>query len=123
MEAIADRIEADLRTLGTEERAVHEKAYLKSDLEHIGVPVPAIRRLTVAAVKDLDRGQTLTLVDELWQAPVHELRMAAIETLIRNVGELERDDLRVAERLIDDSRTWAYVDALAIKVVGHLVHD
>jgi 3-methyladenine DNA glycosylase AlkD len=102
-------------------RAAREKRYLKSDLTHLGVSVPAIRTVTVAAARGLDRDLTLALTAGLWHQPVHELRMAAIEVLIKNVRLLEAGDLGVAERMIRESRTWAYVDALAVKVAGTLV--
>ena len=111
------RIAADLQALGDPARAVGERAYLKSDLEHYGVSLPAVR--TVArSVPVASREELLFLVDDLW-GPVHELRMTAIELLIRHVRLL--DDLAVPERLIRDSRTWAYVDALAVKVTGTLI--
>lgn len=37
---LADQLEAELRPLGTAERAAQEKRYLKSDLEHLGVTCP-----------------------------------------------------------------------------------
>jgi len=119
--AVAERIERDLRETASPERAIREKAYLKSDLEHIGVPVPAIRKITIGATRSLDHDQTLALVAELWESNIHELRMAAIETLIGNVKLLAPADLPVAERLIRDSLTWAYVDALAVRIVGGLL--
>src|SRR4051812_14695815 len=119
--AMAERIEGDLRETASPERAVQEKRYLKSDLEHMGVPVPAIRRITVGATTKLDHDQTLALVAELWESNIHELRMAAIETLISKVKLLGSPDLPVVERLIRDSLTWAYVDALAVRIVGGLL--
>ena len=40
---LVDQIDAALRAKGTPGRAVHEKADLKSELEHYGTSVPAIR--------------------------------------------------------------------------------
>jgi 3-methyladenine DNA glycosylase AlkD len=114
-------IEVRLGELADPARAEQERRYLKSDLRHLGVGLPALRRVAVAAAKGLDREQTLTLVEDLWQEPVHERRMAAIEVLIRNTSLLTAADLSVAERLIRASHTWAYVDALAVKVAGGLV--
>jgi 3-methyladenine DNA glycosylase AlkD len=116
-----DDIEARLGELADPARAAQEKRYLKSDLRHLGVRVPALREVAVTATAGLDREQTLALVSELWQAPMHERRMAAVEILILGTPLLQADDLAVAERLIRASRTWAYVDALAVKVVGSLV--
>ncbi|MEE8526200.1 MAG: DNA alkylation repair protein [Thermoanaerobaculia bacterium] len=61
---LADQIENELRDAGSGERAVNEKRYLKSALEHFGTPVPKIRKLTRAAIKklDLDREAVLPMV-------------------------------------------------------------
>jgi 3-methyladenine DNA glycosylase AlkD len=117
----AEDLEARLGELGDPARAAQEKRYLKSDLRHLGVALPVLREVATSAAAGLDREQTLALVAELWQAPVHEHRMAAVEILILGTPLLRADDLAVAERLIRASRTWAYVDALAVKVVGGLV--
>ncbi|MDN3357161.1 DNA alkylation repair protein [Actinomadura sp. DC4] len=117
----ADDVEARLGELADPERAAQEKRYLKSDLRHLGVRLPALREVAIVAATSLDREQTLALVEELWRPPVHERRMAAIEILIRNTPLLTADDLAVAERLIRASHTWAYVDVLAEKVVGGLI--
>lgn len=42
---IAVDIEAELRGVGDPARAEHEKRYLKSDIDHFGVAVPAIGRI------------------------------------------------------------------------------
>jgi 3-methyladenine DNA glycosylase AlkD len=116
-----DEISMRLGELADPARAEQEKRYLKSDLHHLGVGLPALRKVAVAAAKGLDRERTLTLVEDLWHEPVHERRMAAIEVLIRNTPLLTAADLPVAEGLIRASHTWAYVDTLAEKVVGGLV--
>ncbi|HZE33596.1 MAG TPA: DNA alkylation repair protein [Actinoallomurus sp.] len=119
--AAVDEITTRLGELADPVRAEREKRYLKSDLRHLGVGLPALRGVAVAAAKGLDRERTLALAEELWHEPLHERRMAAIEVLIRNTPLLTAADLAVAERLIRASHTWAYVDALAEKVVGGLV--
>lgn len=123
---VVDRVAAELRAAGTPDRAEGEKRYLKSDFVHFGVPLPVIRKVAVATVRDgPDRADLLALADALWTAtdagrPVHDLRMAAIEVLVKRVALLLPADLSYAERLIRDSRSWAYVDALAERVVGDL---
>jgi 3-methyladenine DNA glycosylase AlkD len=124
---VVERVEAELRGLANPVRSEGEKKYLKSEFVHLGVGLPATRKIALAAVQDMpSRSETLALADGLWAArdgaaPIHEVRMAAIEVLIRQARLLQPDDLEVAERLIRDSRSWAYVDALAVKVVGDLV--
>ena len=54
------------------ERAVSEKAYLKSDLEFAGTGVPAIRAMVAAWCKtrpDLRRDELTGLVRALWAEP------------------------------------------------------
>ncbi|WP_084000771.1 DNA alkylation repair protein [Actinomadura kijaniata] len=124
VEDSTDRIMKELRERGAPERAAREKDYLKSDLVHLGVPVPDIRRTVRPAAGT--RAGTLALAGALWAVtdsgtPVHEARMAAVEVLVRNVGALAAEDAAFAERLVRDSVSWVYVDVLADKVVGALV--
>lgn len=113
----------DLDGAGTSARARGEKAYLKSDLDHLGVPMPGIRRTVVAALRDapdLTRTELLAAVGVLWDG-VHEHRMAAIELLVKRGRLLTSADAKLVERLLRDSRTWAYVDVLAATVFGGLI--
>ena len=120
---LARRLERALKAQGTAARATHEKAYLKSELVHYGVPVPAIRQSVVAELKglrDLTHEELLAAVASLW-TDVHETRMAAIELLVKRVKLLASGDAKLVEKLLRDSRTWAHVDVLATHVMGPLV--
>jgi 3-methyladenine DNA glycosylase AlkD len=124
VDALADRIDADLRATARPDRAAGEKAYLKSELEHYGVSVPAIRSVATEvheAHPDLGRNDLLALVTALWAAPVHERRMAAVELLTVYGDRLATDDMTLLEHLLREARTWAIVDGLAASVVGPLV--
>ncbi len=121
----AERLDKALREAGSPERAVAEKAYLKSDLEFLGAGMPATR----AAVKSAARAHPLlghdpvcAAVESLWSRPVHECRMAAVELLILRLDDLMGEDLPLVERMIRQSRTWALVDPLAANITGGLVH-
>ena len=122
-EDLAKRLERELKALGTPTRAVNEKAYLKSELTHFGVPMPAIRKAVVAALRDLrdlTRAELLAAVAALW-TDVHETRVAAIEILVKRVKLLGESDVKLVEKLLRESATWAYVDAIATHVMGPLV--
>ncbi len=125
VKALAAEIEAALRAAGAPERALQEKRYLKSSLQHLGASVPAIRGVATRfrrANPALARRALLALVDALWTRGVHECRMAAVELLDLFSDRLEARDLRgVVERLLRDARTWALVDGLAAHVAGGLV--
>jgi 3-methyladenine DNA glycosylase AlkD len=117
-------LDARLRTQGDPVRAVQEKRYLKSDLEHYGVTVPAVRRTVKHAVAErsrMSRTELLGIVRELWKVPVHERRSAAIELLEQRVDDLREADMPLLERLLRECRGWALLDNLAASVVGPLV--
>jgi 3-methyladenine DNA glycosylase AlkD len=122
--AVAKLIRAGLEAEARPERAEQEKAYLKSELEHLGVSMPRIRAVTLAACPtDLDHAALVQLTELLWAEPVHELRVAAAEALEANVALLGPADLPLLERLIRASRTWALVDPLAASVTGAVVEQ
>jgi 3-methyladenine DNA glycosylase AlkD len=119
---VARRIETELRRMGTSERAAGQKRYLKSDLHFVGARLADIRRVAreLGGPATLDRNRALALVEELWTKPVFERRMAATIILELHSGELRTADLRLVERLIRESRTWALVDVLSGDVVGEM---
>jgi 3-methyladenine DNA glycosylase AlkD len=122
-EAAARAVTEALQPLGTPERAVQEKRYLKSDLEFLGVTVPDLRRVVKEAVRGhsgLDAQGMVAWAAALWREPVHERRVAAVEILTLAAPRLAASDLAILERLLRDSRTWAYVDGLAGNVAGEI---
>ncbi|MGH2817225.1 MAG: DNA alkylation repair protein [Actinomycetota bacterium] len=124
MKAKAAELRAELDQLGTPGRATREKSYLKSDLTHLGVPVPAIRKVAKSFYKshtDLNRRNVLVLVEGLWAAPVHELRVVGIELLVLYSDLLREEDIDFVEELIRRSSTWALVDPLATTVTSDLI--
>jgi 3-methyladenine DNA glycosylase AlkD len=118
------RLEARLREIGTPARAKGEKAYLKSDLDFLGVTVWQIRAEVKAAIANmatLDHDELVALVDALWSEPIFERRMAATLLLEFRTGLLGAADLSLLERLLRDAHTWALVDGLAGDVVGAIL--
>jgi 3-methyladenine DNA glycosylase AlkD len=122
--AIAAAIDVELRRYRNPARAPAEKAYLKSDLEFLGVGLPVMRR-TVRAVKQrhggLNRPGLRALVGILWETPVFERRMMVVLLLEAFEPLLQPADITLLERLIRQSKTWAFVDELAIAITGPLV--
>ena len=77
-------IDGELRAQGSPDRAAMEKAYLKSDLDHYGVSVPAVRVVAkrVAARRPaLGREELIALVEALWVGTIFERRRVAVELL------------------------------------------
>ena len=121
--AARSQFDAALRDAGTPERAVQEKRYLKSDLQHYGATMPVINRVTRAfscAHPEMTREDMSALVESLWAPGIHELRVAATELMTLRVGLLEPADLAWLEPLLRTASTWALVDPLAAEVVGPL---
>jgi 3-methyladenine DNA glycosylase AlkD len=117
-------IDRGLREAVVPGRAVSEKAYLKSALEHWGTPVPAIRAAVKAFVRahaELDRAATVALVRALWKQPIHERRMATVELLAAQRKLLLAEDTGLLEPILREAKTWAYVDALSTEVVAHVL--
>jgi 3-methyladenine DNA glycosylase AlkD len=104
-----DIIEA-LRAFGSPERAEQEKRYLKSELDFLGVPLPDIRRV-VKRHQDADPA-------ELWQMPLWEARMAAVELL--KLRDLHAAHLARIETMIRAAAGWALVDPLAGDIAGRI---
>jgi 3-methyladenine DNA glycosylase AlkD len=126
VEGVARAIDRELRGLGTGGRAQHEKAYLKSELNHYGVAVPAVRAVAKRCVSrhpSLTGDELVALVDLLWMSRVHEQRMICVELLESYRDRLAPADVALLERLVRDARTWALVDGLAASVVGYLVDN
>ena len=117
-------IDGELRSRGTPERAVQERRYLKSALDHYGTTVPDIRSVAKVVCRrhpEVDHADLVALVDALWAAPVHERRMVAVEFLNFYADRLQRGDIVLLERLLRESRTWALVDTISASIVGGLV--
>ena len=123
MNVLARAIEAGLRARRDAVRAEQEKRYLKSSLEHLGVGATGLRQVVreATAGRKLDRESLLEVTGALWARPVHECRAAAIDLLMRKCKLLEPADLPMLEQMLRESKTWAYVDALAVHVVGPIV--
>lgn len=123
MRALADELEARLRAVGTPERAAQEKRYLKSDLEHLGVSVPTLRKTVSQLLREhpaLAHDHVVALAKALWKKPVHERRTAAIAILDHHKELLSPDDAKQIEAMLREARGWALVDDLAAHVAGHL---
>jgi 3-methyladenine DNA glycosylase AlkD len=121
---LVSELDSALRAEGDAVRAAGARAYLKIDLEFLGVgakPLREVARSFLVGHSDLDRTRLLELVNRLWEQPVFELKAAAVALLERRVGELQPGDLEVVESLLRRSHTWALVDWLCTRVAAPLV--
>ena len=122
--AIADHLATELESIGSDERAVNEKRYLKSELRHYGVSVPVIRKLArrfAREQKSISRSELIDLTTELWDRDVYELRKLAVNILVARVEVLDAGDVSFVEGLLRRSHTWALIDDLAMNVVAPML--
>ncbi len=121
---LAAELETELRSIGAEHRSVGAKAYLKSDLEFVGVaakPLRLVAREFLLRHTDLDHERMIELVLALWERPVYELKAVAVALLERKERTLGVGDFDVVEDLLRRSHTWALVDWLCTKVASPIV--
>jgi len=124
MALLVGELECGLRAVGDEVRAAGARAYLKSDLEFIGVaakPLRAVARAFLGDHPEIDRQLLVGLVQALWQRPVFELKAVAVALLERRSDDLLIGDLDLVEDLLRRSHTWALVDWLCTKVAAPMV--
>lgn len=122
--ATANALNAAILAEGSAERAVKEKAYLKSSLKHHGTPVPVTRKLVRSLLRsrrDLNRERLVAIAEELWAIQVHEARAAAVMVLAARTELLLASDMRLLTRWLREARTWALVDEIAPRVAGPLL--
>jgi len=113
-----------LRRAGSAARAIGEKAYLKSDLRFWGTGQDAIRaavREYCDAHPDLTRRDLRAIAETLYATDVHELRAAAIGVLERDREALDDRDIPWLIVLVRKSKSWAYVDWIAPKIIGDVI--
>jgi 3-methyladenine DNA glycosylase AlkD len=113
-----------LRRAGSAARASGEKAYLKSELRFWGTglqPIRAAVREYCDAHPDLTRADLRAIAETMYATDVHELRASAIGVLERNRDTLVDRDLPWLITLVRGSKSWAYVDWLAPKVIGDVI--
>ncbi|MGA4541454.1 DNA alkylation repair protein [Uniformispora flossi] len=121
---VAEEIDTALIALSDPDRAKGTRAYLHSDLNHYGVPVPEVRRIVRAAGKTrptLTHADLVAVTRTLWTPTVHETRLAACLWLEAHTDRLTLDDTALLAELIGESGTWALVDVLSGSVAARLL--
>lgn len=122
---IAEEVKAILLPFAKAERAAHEKAYMKSSLEFLGVAVPDIRR-EAKVYSRLNKPSTaeelISQVNGLWASGVYELRSFAIALLGVHSKLLSADNLDFLKGLIVDASCWGHVDWLSTEALCEIVH-
>lgn len=118
-----EQIRNHFRNIGTRQRAVGEKKYLKSQLMFFGVPVPEVRKAARQFKKEhphFTRQELLRQTQAMW-TDYHEMRTVSIAILEQYVQLLRGADIAFVEKLIRRSEGWSHVDFLAVQIAGPIV--
>jgi 3-methyladenine DNA glycosylase AlkD len=113
----------DLRSRKDEEKGKMVASYMKgSSLQFLGVSVTEARKITKRHIKGLAVDVLPMLIDELWNEPVFDFKLAAIEALEKYSA---KGDIQTAfsmiDRMIEDVDTWSTVDPLCIVCLGNVI--
>jgi 3-methyladenine DNA glycosylase AlkD len=101
-------------------RAEKEKRYLYSDLKHYGVSVWQRRKFIQKYKKEiqaLNKSQALELIELYWSRPEFENRSLALTILNIHKDKLSTGDMPLIEKLMRESRGWAFLDSLIIPIM------
>lgn len=113
----------DLRSREDEEKGRMVASYMKtSSLRFLGVSVTEARKITRKHIKGLDIDDLPLLIEQLWQEPVFDFKLAAIEALEKYSAE---GNIEIAfsmiDRMIEDVDTWSTVDPLCIVCLANVI--
>lgn len=102
------------------ERAEKEKAYLYSELKHYGVSVWDRRKffkIYEEELSSLSKNEVLKMVKFYWTKPSHEERSLALSILNLHKDKLTLKDMPLIEKLMRESKGWAFLDSLIIPIM------
>ncbi|WP_458781811.1 DNA alkylation repair protein [Arthrobacter sp. D3-16] len=121
---VLDTIRARLREVADPVRAAGAQAYMKSAMPFLGVRVPEVRRLTMAAVARYpfgSAGEQRATVLELWRgAQFREERYAAIDLTLGTLVAADLQMLPVYEEIIRQGAWWDFADGVAGRICSLL---
>lgn len=104
-------------------RAADMARYHKSARMFLGVPNPALNDLTKSWRRTLSVGQRVDLADALWQADIHETRVAAAKLLTQ--ARIRPDDAvwTLIRGWLPDFDGWAIADHACMAAQKRLLAD
>lgn len=113
-----------LRQAANPERAKKEKAYLYSDLKHWGVSVWERRKWAREHKKEImswGKEKALGMVEKLWGSEYFEERAMGLGILNMYGKKLELSDMALIEKMMRESRGWAFLDSLIIPLMPGMI--
>ncbi|MFX1260513.1 MAG: DNA alkylation repair protein [Promethearchaeota archaeon] len=113
----------DLRSREDKEKGRMVASYMKtSSLRFLGVSVTEARKITRMHIRGLAIDDLPLLIELLWQEPVFDFKLAAIETLEEYSA---KGNIKIAfamiDRMVEDVDTWSTVDPLCIVCLANII--
>ena len=102
------------------ERAKKAKRYLYSDLKHYGVDTTTKRKFYKKwknQIANLSKKEALEYVRYFWKQPSFEERTIAVGIINDHKEKLTVSDLPLIEKLMRESKGWAFLDSLIIPIM------
>lgn len=118
---------AEYRAAADDEQAAAQRAYMRDQFPYLGIPTPARRKLSKAALRKVGTAAQPSTSDcvavalRCWELPEREFRYFAIDYLVANVKYCESALLPTVRALITTDPWWDTTDPLATRVVGAMV--
>jgi len=114
---------AELRAQANPDKAIGMASYHKVPREYLGVANPEIDTLTKAWRKRVTPDERLALADGLWQADIHESRVAAAKLLTQ--ARIRPDDAvwNLITSWVPSFDAWAIADHACIAGQKRLIAD
>jgi len=113
-----------LKEKANPEKAVNEKAYLKSPYKFFGVSVP----ITEKIAKDFKRSHmdassefVIALAKRLWDSEYHDEKRLGLRILQYYPGYLGLATMPMLEDMLKQATGWDFVDNISIHLVGTIL--
>lgn len=124
---LGDLIIQDLRKTGDIAFGESRSAFVNTDQETFGVPLPAIRKLVRKHLREFTIDRTSSpLKDEaiyLLEQPIFDSKIAGIQILAVISEEQLLTNTRIVDEVIKYTTGWALVDTLATDVVASILKN
>lgn len=125
MNAIIEKIRADLRHFADEKTRVQGERFFKEEVKLYGLKSAKVSELAKAYFKTIpgrSKPEVFLLCEELWKSGFTEEGFIACEWSYSMRKEYEREDFRIFERWVRNYITnWAACDTLCNHTIGTLV--
>jgi 3-methyladenine DNA glycosylase AlkD len=104
------------------EQSVDMAAYMKNQFEFLGLSRPERDLLQRDFIKSAKKAKAIdwVFVNSCWDLPEREFQYLAVDYLLALKKQLEKEDIKMLEKLITTKPWWDTVDSCAQILVGEL---